>query len=46
MGADKPIRRTHLPSPEVPQWELTTRDANDPDMKFPPIHDLRPPFDP
>src|SRR5687767_15311671 len=35
--------RTVLPIPDRPQTGLTTYDAKDPDTKYPPIQDLRPP---
>ena len=37
------ILRTVLPIPDVPHVGLTTYDAKDPDTKFPPIEQLRPP---
>jgi hypothetical protein len=37
------IPRSILPIPDVQHAGLTTYDAKDPDTKFPPIRDLRPP---
>jgi arylsulfatase len=37
------IERTVLPIPDVRPFSLTTYDAKDPDTKYPPIQDLRPP---
>jgi len=37
------IQRTVLPIPDQPHVGLTTYDATDPDTKYPPIRDLRPP---
>ncbi len=37
------IARTVLPIPDQPHVGLTTYDAKNPDTKFPPIRDLRPP---
>jgi arylsulfatase A-like enzyme len=37
------IPRTNLPIPDQPHVGLTTYDARDPDTKYPPIRDLRPP---
>jgi arylsulfatase A-like enzyme len=37
------IQRTVLPIPDRPRTGLTTYDAKDPDTKFPPITQLRPP---
>ena len=37
------IRRTVLPIPDVQPFSLTTYDAKNPETKFPPIRDLRPP---
>src|SRR4029453_11421463 len=36
-------QRTNLPIPDQPHMGLTTYDAKDPDTKYPPIRDLRPP---
>ena len=35
--------RSVLPIPDIPHVGLTTYDAKDPDTKYPPIRDLRPP---
>jgi arylsulfatase A-like enzyme len=37
------IPRTSLPIPDVQPFTLTTYDAKNPETKFPPIRDLRPP---
>ena len=37
------ISRSVLPIPDRPHTGLTTYDAKDPDTKYPPIRDLRPP---
>ena len=37
------ISRSHLPIPDPQRTGLITYDAKDPDTKYPPIHDLRPP---
>ena len=37
------ISRSVLPIPDVRPFSLTTYDAKDPDTKYPPIQDLRPP---
>ena len=37
------LSRTSLPIPDVVKPGLTTYDAKDPDTKFPPIKELRPP---
>jgi len=37
------IQRTVLPIPDRPRTGLITYDAKDPDTKYPPIKDLRPP---
>ncbi len=42
MEQDK-IQRTVLPMPHQPRTGLVTYDAKDPDTKFPPIAELRPP---
>src|ERR1044072_68458 len=39
------VSRTHLPVPDLQHPGPTTYDAKDPDTKFPPIRDLRPPGD-
>jgi len=41
-GSDK-IKREVLPIPDIPHVGLTTYDAKDPETKFPPIRDIRPP---
>lgn len=41
-GADT-LDRTHLPIPNTNRPKLITYDAKDPDTKFPPIEQLRPP---
>ena len=43
MSAENNIQRTVLPMPDQPYVGLTTYDAKDPDTKFPPIRELRPP---
>jgi len=44
MGAaTNKTQRTNLPIPDQPHMGLTTYDAKDPDTKYPPIRDLRPP---
>ncbi|HEX4709143.1 arylsulfatase [Phenylobacterium sp.] len=40
---DQPIQRDILPIPDRPRTGLITYDAKDPDTKFPPIAQLRPP---
>src|SRR4051812_1729213 len=40
---DDKIHRTVLPIPDVQNVGLTTYDAKDPDTKYPPIRELRPP---
>ena len=37
------IPRTVLPIPDQPHVGLTTYDAKDPETKYPPIRELRPP---
>ena len=37
------VQRSILPIPDMPHVGLTTYDAKDPDTKYPPIRDLRPP---
>src|SRR5215468_983276 len=39
------LERTVLPIPDQPNTGLVTYDAKDPDTKFPPIRQLRPPTD-
>jgi arylsulfatase len=43
MSTKKEIQRTVLPIPDKQYVGLTTYDAKDPDTKFPPIRDIRPP---
>ena len=43
MEQDKKLQRTVLPIPDQPHVGLTTYDAKDPDTKYPPIKELRPP---
>jgi arylsulfatase A-like enzyme len=43
MAAQDNIQRTVLPIPDRPRTGLITYDAKDPDTKFPPITQLRPP---
>jgi arylsulfatase A-like enzyme len=43
MSANDSIPRTALPIPSKPRTGLITYDAKDPDTKFPPIEQLRPP---
>jgi arylsulfatase A-like enzyme len=43
MSENKDIARHILPIPERPHTGLTTYDAKDPDTRYPPIQDLRPP---
>ncbi|HET9219929.1 MAG TPA: arylsulfatase [Terriglobia bacterium] len=43
MGSKNNIQRTVLPIPDRPHAGLTTFDAKDPDTRYPPIKDLRPP---
>ncbi len=43
MSADDKIQRSTLPIPDQPHVGLTTYDAKDPDTKYPPIKELRPP---
>src|SRR4249919_2291867 len=40
---EDPIQRSVLPIPDVTPVGLTTFDAKDPDTKYPPIRQLRPP---
>ena len=42
-AADAPIAREHLPIPDPKYVGLTTYDAKDPNTKYPPIKELRPP---
>jgi arylsulfatase len=43
MAQQDNLTRTTLPIPDQPYVGLTTYDAKDPDTKYPPIKDLRPP---
>jgi arylsulfatase A-like enzyme len=43
MNEPERMHRTVLPIPDQPHVGLTTFDAKDPDTKYPPIRDLRPP---
>src|SRR5688572_18496149 len=43
MSSRDEVQRSILPIPDVQHSGLITYDAKDPDTKFPPIHDLRPP---
>ena len=43
MSSDDKIQRSNLPIPDVQHPGLITYDAKDPDTKFPPIRDVRPP---
>jgi arylsulfatase len=43
MSAEDKKHRSHLPMPNSTRPTLITYDAKDPDSKFPPIEDLRPP---
>jgi hypothetical protein len=43
MSDPADVNRTVLPIPDQPRVGLTTYDAKDPDSKFPPITQLRPP---
>jgi len=43
MSSQDKIQRTVLPIPDQPHVGLTTYDAKDPDTKYPPIRELRPP---
>src|ERR1700674_1085951 len=43
MNSRDNIQRTVLPIPDRPRTGLITYDAKDPDTKFPPIAQLRPP---
>jgi arylsulfatase len=45
MSSEDKIQRSVLPIPDQPYVGLTTYDAKDPDTKFPPIRDVRPPAD-
>src|SRR5215475_8317895 len=41
--SNDPVQRSALPIPDLLHHGLTTYDAKDPDTKFPPIRQLRPP---
>ena len=43
MNSDDKKHRSHLPMPNTARRGLITYDAKDPDTKFPPIEQLRPP---
>jgi arylsulfatase len=43
MTEQDKVHRTVLPIPDQPHVGLTTYDAKDPDTKYPPIRELRPP---
>jgi arylsulfatase A-like enzyme len=43
MSEQDKLQRTVLPIPDQPRTGLVTYDAKDPDTKFPPINQLRPP---
>ena len=43
MSEQDKVQRSILPVPDLPHIGLTTYDAKDPDTKYPPIRDLRPP---
>jgi len=43
MSADDKVQRAILPIPDIQHPGLITYDAKDPDTKFPPIRDVRPP---
>jgi arylsulfatase A-like enzyme len=43
MDANDKVRRDALPIPDIKPVGSTTYDAKDPDTKYPPIRDLRPP---
>ena len=43
MNDQDKIQRTVLPIPDQPRSGLITYDAKDPDTKYPPITQLRPP---
>src|SRR4029077_15182644 len=43
MNNQDSIHRSHLPIPDLPRTGLITYDAKDPDTKYPPITQLRPP---
>jgi hypothetical protein len=43
MSGEDKKHRSHLPIPAQDRPRLITYDARDPDTKFPPIEQLRPP---
>ncbi len=43
MGRENSKERSHLPIPDRPRTGLITYDAKDPETKYPPIEQLRPP---
>ena len=43
MNSEDKKNRSHLPMPNTSRPRLITYDAKDPDTKFPPIEQLRPP---
>ena len=43
MSNQDDVSRTQLPIPDIKHQGLITYDAKDPDTKFPPIRDVRPP---
>ena len=43
MSEQDKVQRTVLPIPDQPHVGLTTYDAKDPDTRYPPIRQLRPP---
>jgi arylsulfatase len=45
MSDQDKISRSVLPIPDRPRTGLMTYDAKDPDTKYPPIQELRPPKD-
>jgi arylsulfatase A-like enzyme len=45
MSSRNDVQRTVLPIPDQPRLASTTYDAKDPETKFPPIQQLRPPVD-
>lgn len=45
MSQSNHIQRHVLPIPDQTHFGITTYDAKDPDTKYPPIRDLRPPAD-
>jgi arylsulfatase len=45
MAPNDTVKRQILPIPDQTHFGITTYDAKDPDTKYPPIRDLRPPAD-